>query len=68
MQRLVLVSLAAVAATLAAPAVLAGQGASSATAAGQDLRSSTPRNLAQHPGYVVAGIDRTGKKLQASAD
>src|SRR6266540_814344 len=63
MQRLVLVSLAAV--TLAAPTVLAGQGASSATAPARIALINSQEILRNTPGYVVAESTYR-KELQAS--
>jgi len=54
MQRLVLVSLAAVAAALAAPTVLLGQGASSATAPVRIALINSQEILRNTPGYVAA--------------
>jgi len=65
MQRLVLVSLAAVAASLAAPTVLAGQGASSATAPARIALINSQEILRNTPGYVVAESTYR-KELQAS--
>jgi outer membrane protein len=65
MQRLVLVSLAAVVAALAAPTVLRGQGASSATAPLKIAFISSQEILQRTPGYAAAESTYR-KEFQAS--